>query len=295
MSEPTLSAYMADRKKWFEEHLTKELDQAIIPKKLKESMRYSLTAGGKRLRPILLFAGLETLGEEASKSLSVAIALEMIHTYSLIHDDLPAMDDDDLRRGRPTNHKVYGEATAVLAGDALLTMAFQIISADERLDSEIRIQLITMLAAAAGPEGMVGGQEDDLEAEGKALGLEELMSVHRRKTGRLIRFPIEAAAQIAGATDVQTQALSGYADHIGLAFQIGDDILDIAGNEKDMGKPIGSDLENRKNTYVSLLSMAGARQELERHIGRAIGFLREAHLQDSILVQLAEYLLHRTH
>ncbi|TGA96417.1 polyprenyl synthetase family protein [Sporolactobacillus shoreae] len=286
--------YMASRKAWIEKELPVFLQRASIPSKLKDSMVYSLMAGGKRIRPVLLFATLDTLGEKEEKGLATAIALEMIHTYSLIHDDLPAMDNDELRRGKPTNHVVFGEATATLAGDGLLTCAFQIIAADDQLSDACKSGLVLRLARAAGPEGMVGGQEDDLEAEDKFLSLEELMSVHRRKTGKLIKFPVEAAALIAGASEQEEKSLSGYADHLGLAFQIGDDILDIAGNEKDLGKPIGSDLVNHKNTYVSLLTVNGAREKLAEHIQRAKGFLSEGKFDGGILSELADYLLHRT-
>lgn len=289
-----LREYMASRKAWIEKQLPVFLEQASVPGKLKESMIYSLMAGGKRLRPILLFAALSTLGEKEEKGLATAIGLEMIHTYSLIHDDLPAMDNDELRRGKATNHVIFGEATAMLAGDGLLTSAFQIIASDHLLSGECRNGLIGLLASAAGPEGMVGGQEDDLEAEEKVLSLEELVSVHHRKTGRLIRFPVEAAALIADASEQEKQSLTSYADHLGLAFQIGDDVLDIAGNEKDLGKTVGSDLVNHKNTYVSLLTLNGAREELAEQVKRAKNCLMEAGFEKGILAEIADYLMSRT-
>lgn len=289
-----LDAYMHEKKAWIDSQLPLFLQETSIPGKLKESMLYSLTAGGKRIRPILLFAALNTLGESEDKGLSTAIALEMVHTYSLIHDDLPAMDNDDLRRGKPTNHKMFGEATAILAGDGLLTFAFQIIASDPTLDGDIKSRLVALLASAAGPEGMVGGQEDDLEAEEKVLTLEQLMSVHRRKTGRLVGFPLEAAAVIARATEQQTHSLTGYADHLGLAFQIGDDILDIIGNEEELGKPVGSDLNNHKNTYVSLLELEGAKKKMVDHVDRAVVFLRKSGFENSLLAQIAAFILNRT-
>ncbi|MDD9149305.1 polyprenyl synthetase family protein [Sporolactobacillus sp. CQH2019] len=289
-----LDAYMQEKKAWIDRQLPLFLQDRTIPGKLKESMLYSLTAGGKRIRPILLFAALDTLGKEEDLGLSTAVALEMIHTYSLIHDDLPAMDNDDLRRGKPTNHKMFGEATAILAGDGLLTVAFQIVASDPILDGEVRSRLVALLAGAAGPEGMVGGQEDDLEAEEKTLTLGQLMSVHGRKTGRLVRFPLEAAAVIAGATEQQTHSLAGYADHLGLAFQIGDDILDITGNEDELGKPVGSDLDNHKNTYVSLLKLEGAKRKMADHVDHAVGFLRESGFENGLLAQIAEFVLNRT-
>jgi Geranylgeranyl pyrophosphate synthase len=286
---------MASKKAWLEERLPEFLKQASIPDKLKESMIYSLMAGGKRIRPILLFATLDALGSQEEKGLSTAIGLEMIHTYSLIHDDLPAMDNDDLRRGRPTNHVIFGEGTAILAGDGLLTAAFDLIAGDPALDASVTSLIIQLLANAAGPEGMVGGQEDDLEAEEKTLTISELMSVHRRKTGRLIRFPVVAAAVIAGASESRRQALDQYASHLGLAFQIGDDILDIAGSEQELGKPVGSDLVNHKNTYVSLLTMEGARRKLEEHVAAAKSALLENGFGKGILTELAGYLQTRTH
>ncbi|MFT8708838.1 MAG: polyprenyl synthetase family protein [Sporolactobacillus sp.] len=294
MINQDLTQYMAERKQWFEQQLDHSLSNWSIPENLKQSMHYSLMAGGKRIRPILLFATLEELGVSADRGMQAAIALEMIHTYSLIHDDLPAMDDDDLRRGQKTNHIVFGEGTAVLAGDGLLTAAFRVLACDASMDDSLKIRLLAMLADAAGPEGMVGGQEDDLEAEDQQLSLEDLVSIHRRKTGRLIKFPIEAGALIAGAGTSERQHLSVFADCIGLAFQIGDDILDQIGDEKKLGKPIGSDLQNHKNTYVSLLTLEGAQDELSKQIDRAIGCLNEIGLGDGILTQLATYLARRT-
>ncbi|RYL92354.1 polyprenyl synthetase family protein [Sporolactobacillus sp. THM7-4] len=291
----SLNRYMTEKKAWIDSQLPLFLQNASIPEKLKKSMSYSLTAGGKRIRPILLFAALDAFGEDEEKGLATAVAIEMVHTYSLIHDDLPAMDNDDLRRGKPTNHTIFGEATAILAGDGLLTLAFQIVASDSLLDARTKIKLVELLASAAGAEGMVGGQEEDLEAEDKILTLDQLMAVHRKKTGRLIKMPVEAAALIGQATDRQFEALSAFSDHLGLAFQIGDDILDVAGNQKELGKPVGSDLANHKNTYVSLLTIDGARRELTRHVDRAIGCLNESGLKTSLLASIAEYLSYRTH
>ncbi|GEB76501.1 polyprenyl synthetase family protein [Sporolactobacillus inulinus] len=290
-----LNAYLAEKKEWFDDQLAKLFDHASITPKLKNSMLYSIKAGGKRIRPILLFATLHSFGRDEKLGLKTALGLEMIHTYSLIHDDLPAMDNDTLRRGQPTNHVVYGDGTAVLAGDGLLTAAFQMVADDQRLDAAVRVALIGMLAKAAGPEGMVGGQEDDLEAEGKLLHLEELMSIHKRKTGALIRFPVEAAAIIAEATELQTEALIRYSEHLGLAFQIGDDILDVVGDEEALGKTIGSDLANKKNTYVSLLRVDGAKEKLAQEVKQALANLKELGFEDGLLGDLARYLEKRTH
>ncbi|MCQ2011475.1 MAG: polyprenyl synthetase family protein [Sporolactobacillus sp.] len=290
-----LKTYMADKKAWFEAQLPMLFQNAVITPKLEQSMLYSLGAGGKRIRPILLFATLHSLGKAEETGLSTALGLEMIHTYSLIHDDLPAMDDDDLRRGKPTNHCAFGEGTAILAGDGLLTAAFQLIANDQIIDEKTKNMLVYLLAKAAGPEGMVGGQEDDLEAEDKKLNLNELMSIHRRKTGQLIRFPVEAAAVIAKVNESEKQALIRYSEHLGLAFQIGDDILDIIGDEKALGKPIGSDVANHKNTYVSLLGMNGAKEKLEHEVNASLAELREIELKNGLLSDLASYLLHRTY
>ncbi|BBN99056.1 polyprenyl synthetase family protein [Sporolactobacillus terrae] len=294
MSE-ALNAYLAEKKEWFDDQLPKLFKHLSITQKLKNAMLYSIKAGGKRIRPILLFATLHSFGRDEKIGLKTALGLEMIHTYSLIHDDLPAMDNDTLRRGQPTNHVVYGDGTAILAGDGLLTAAFQMIADDQSLDAAVRVALIGRLAKAAGPEGMVGGQEDDLEAEGEALHLEELMSIHKRKTGALIRFPVEAAAVIAEATEVQTEALIRYSEHLGLAFQIGDDILDVIGNEQALGKTIGSDLANNKNTYVSLLRVDGAKEKLAQEVEQALANLKELGFEDGLLGDLARYLEKRTH
>lgn len=294
MTKPSLREYMQAKKKTFDRLLMNGLSDVPIPDKLKQSMIYSLAAGGKRLRPILLFATLEALESDEQKGISTAIALEMIHTYSLIHDDLPSMDDDDLRRGKPTNHKVFGEATAVLAGDGLLTMAFQVLLGDQAIGEATRVRLAAMLARAAGPEGMVGGQQLDLEGEDRVLTLDQLMAIHRLKTGRLIRFPVEAAAVIGHASSEQYEALTDYADHLGLAFQIGDDILDQTGNEKELGKPIGSDEGNHKNTYVSLLSLERAKEEMSRHVEAAASCLSKIGQESGRLMEIARYLLKRT-
>ncbi|MCO7126594.1 polyprenyl synthetase family protein [Sporolactobacillus shoreicorticis] len=290
-----LKAYMANKKAWFEAELPMLFQNAAITPKLKQAMLYSLEAGGKRIRPILLFATLHSLGKAEDNGLSTALGLEMIHTYSLIHDDLPAMDNDRLRRGKPTNHCVFGESTAILAGDGLLTAAFQLIANDPFIDENTRIKLVYLLAKAAGPEGMVGGQQDDLQAEEKKINLNELMSIHKRKTGRLIRFPVEAAAVIAKVDKKKKQTLVLYAEHLGLAFQIGDDILDLTGEEKALGKPVGSDIANHKNTYVSLLGTNGAKEKLEQEVNASLAELRKIGLENGLLSDLASYLLHRTY
>ena len=247
------------RQELVEEALAEELAKTpVLDATLRASMEYSLMAGGKRLRPILLMAAADAVGADGTKFLSVACALEMIHTYSLIHDDLPAMDDDALRRGKATNHVVYGDGIAILAGDALLTLAFTVILRQKDVPAETLLRVVDEISRAAGAEGMVGGQALDLEAENRQITMEELRSVHRGKTGALFCAALRSGAILAGATEEQLAALTSYADHFGLAFQITDDILDVIGSAEEIGKPVGSDEKNNKSTYVSLTSLPEA-------------------------------------
>ena len=264
-------------------------------KVLFKSMRYSLFAGGKRLRPVLLMAAADAVGGEGRNYLRVACALEMIHTYSLIHDDLPAMDNDDYRRGKLTNHKVFGEGMAILAGDGLLTAAFEQILLQEKVDSACLAQVAREIAAAAGPSGMVGGQAIDLAASGQAqpLNQEELRFMHRAKTGALFRAALRGGGLLAGATPDQLAALTVYAEEFGLAFQITDDILDVTGDEATIGKPVGSDERNEKETYVSLYSLDGARQMAEESVQRALTAIEIFGAEADVLRSLATYLVSR--
>jgi geranylgeranyl diphosphate synthase type II len=231
--------------------------------RLAEAMRYSLEAGGKRVRPVLCLLAAEAVGGQAEAALPGALALEYIHTYSLIHDDLPAMDDDDLRRGRPTNHKVYGEGHAILAGDGLLTEAFRVLAAGPG-DPARRLEALSLLAEAAGWRGMVGGQALDLEGETlEHYDLEHLRLIHRLKTGALLRASLEIGAVLGGAQSLERQALRAYGEAIGLAFQIQDDILDATATDADLGKRTGKDAGRGKITYPSLLGLDGARKALE--------------------------------
>lgn len=232
---------------------------------LHEAMFYSLEAGGKRIRPLLLLATIQSLGGNIRKGYAVSAALEFIHTYSLIHDDLPAMDNDDLRRGKPTSHIVYGEDTAILAGDALLTQAFEIIAASDA-SPEKKVKLILALAKSAGPEGMILGQMADIQGETKDLSLEDLQFIHRNKTGELLKFPIYAACVIADAATEVEEQLMGYAEHIGLAYQIRDDILDVIGSVEEIGKNIGMDAAHNKSTYPGLLTLEGAKKALNQEL-----------------------------
>lgn len=224
--------------------------------------KYSIEAGGKGLRPLLLFTALEALDTDISKGISAASAIEMIHTYSLIHDDLPAMDNDDLRRGKPTNHIVYGEAAAILAGDNLLNESFNILAKDKALPAEVRIKLVETIASASGQSGMISGQMLDIEAEARQTSLEELETIHAYKTGALITAPVTAACIIAQAAPEVTKALQKFSEVIGVLFQIKDDILDIEGNPEITGKNIGSDAKKNKVTYVSELGLERAKKAL---------------------------------
>lgn len=246
---------------------------------LQESMLYSLAAGGKRIRPILCLLAAESLGKPAETSMQCAIALEYIHTYSLIHDDLPSMDNDDLRRGKPTSHRVFGEGQAILAGDGLLTEAFGILARDGDLAAEQRIEAVNVLAEAAGWRGMVGGQSLDLEGEkltsgGQPYGFGHLQLIHRLKTGALIRASLELGAIAAGAGSGHRNALRGAGEALGLAFQIQDDILDATSTAEAMGKKVGKDEEKGKITYPRLLGLDGAGNALKEATERAICLLQ---------------------
>lgn len=291
-----MNEYLKTGKNKIENFLTRMYEESKIPEQLYESMQYSLLAGGKRLRPVLLFASYHAFAPiEYDKVLRSAVALEMIHTYSLVHDDLPAMDDDDYRRGKLTNHKVFDEATAILAGDALLTNAFELVSNDEQLSAEEKVYLIQTLSHASGPEGMVAGQILDMEGETRKLSLSELEKVHRLKTGKLISFAILAGAYLGKATEEQLSHLQVFADYLGLIFQVQDDILDLVGDAEKLGKPVGSDLENMKSTYPNLLGLEGAREQLAKYTDNALEALHAANIHDSYLEQLLYYFGERDH
>ncbi|RAK22326.1 geranylgeranyl diphosphate synthase type II [Anoxybacillus vitaminiphilus] len=289
--------FLRENKQLVDRQLPLYVEHLDAPEIIKQAMIYSLKAGGKRIRPLLLLATLKAFGKEVELGLPVACAIEMIHTYSLIHDDLPSMDNDDLRRGKPTNHKVFGEAMAILAGDGLLTYSFQVIAEMDHQDvtPEIKIKLISELAKAAGPEGMVAGQVADMQGEGKQLSLDELEYIHQNKTGRMLQYSIIAGAILAGASEQQIRQLSQFAYHLGLAFQIRDDILDIEGTEEKIGKPVGSDIENKKVTYPSLLTLDGAKEKLAYHIEEAKRYLRETQIADDVLHYICDLIATRDH
>lgn len=260
-----------------------------VPHTLEKAIRYSLFAGGKRLRPALALGAAELVSGDDAVALPLACALEMIHTYSLIHDDLPAMDDDDLRRGKPTSHKVHGEAVAILAGDGLLTMAFDIAATSNNS------VIIAEIARAAGVSGMVGGQLSDIESEGKSVDLDTLQGIHRAKTGALIRAAVRCGAILAGATQDELCALTQFGEDIGLAFQITDDILDVAGNEEALGKPIGSDKGKAKATYPDLLGLDEARRLAEETSDSAVSRLARFGAEADAFRAIANYIVQRDH
>ena len=287
-----LKSFINENIQSIESELVSLVEKIQAPDHLKESMLYSLKAGGKRVRPLYVLAVAKSFGMDLKNALTVGAAIEMIHTYSLIHDDLPCMDNDSLRRGKPTNHVVYGDALATLAGDALNTLAFGVI-ARTNVDPAIRIELVNLLSIAAGAEGMVGGQILDIEGEKRHLALEELEQVHVNKTGALLRFSIEAGAVLAGASKADRAALVNYGHHIGLAFQIQDDILDITASSEQLGKTAGKDLISEKSTYPSLLTLEGAKQKLDEHYEAAIQSLQNLSIDTELLSQFAQYIVKR--
>lgn len=281
-------------------HLNLWLPQPSGPEaRLQEAMRYSVIGGGgKRVRPVLVYAAGKAINVEPEQLDACACAVEIIHAYSLIHDDLPAMDNDDLRRGRPTCHIAFDEATAILAGDALQAFAFEILAADQALKvpPQNRIKMIQLLAQASGSMGMAGGQAIDLGAVGMSLKLDELENMHLLKTGALIRASVLLGAMCSESTsDAQLEALDTYAYCVGLAFQIHDDVLDVTADTETLGKPQGSDIEQNKPTYPALLGLDGARQRaLELH-QRAIAALEVFDESADILRQLSAYIIERGH
>jgi geranylgeranyl diphosphate synthase, type II len=276
-----------------------QLDQ-LIPKDAEEparihaAIRWSVFAGGKRFRPALLLATGQTFGADQEQLLRTGCALEMIHTYSLIHDDLPAMDDDDLRRGQPTCHIKFGEATAILAGDALQALAFQTIAEDGRLTPELRVELIAELARAAGtPAGMVAGQALDLEAESREVSGEDLERIHNRKTGALIRAAARCGAMIAGASHGELEAITRYATNLGLLFQITDDLLDVTATAEDLGKTPGKDARARKATFPAYYGLEATRERLEAVHQAAGAALEQIEERAGLLHSIAAFILRR--
>ena len=289
-----------DKSQWqeriqlIEKALVQELKRkpALEPK-LQEAMEYRLTAGGKRLRPILVMAAADAVGAKGTDFVQVACGIEMIHTYSLIHDDLPAMDNDDYRRGKLTNHKVFGEAMAILAGDALLTQAFEVMGRQQGVEPQVLLRVMQEMSIAAGPDGMVGGQVIDMLSEDKRISMEELRKLHMGKTGALFRAALRCGAILGGATEKQLADLTEYAECFGLAFQITDDILDVIGDEAEIGKPVGSDERNNKSTYVTLTSLEEAQALAAKTVDRAVNALSDMGEEAKFLRELVQYLINR--
>jgi len=289
-----LTQYLDDRKALVESaldaHVPSDTGHAGI---LHEAMRYSLFAGGKRLRPILTLASAEAVGGDVSLALNTACALECIHTYSLIHDDLPALDNDDLRRGMATSHVKFGEAMAILAGDALLTSAFEIILRPPCSDAGALAGVIKEVACGAGAGGMIGGQVVDIISEGKEISFPELEYIHTHKTGRLILASVRCGAILGGASEAELGALTEYAEAVGLAFQIHDDILDVEGSPKEMGKAVGGDAERGKATYPSLIGLAESRSRADDLMDSALKALDGFDDKAEPLRRIARYITSR--
>ncbi|MDF2569829.1 MAG: Farnesyl diphosphate synthase [Sporomusa sp.] len=293
MLGPSLSQYCQDKIKLIDDSLSEYIPTGAYPPIIYDAMRYSLFAGGKRLRPIMLMAAADAVGGHGSHYLPVACGLEMIHTYSLVHDDLPAMDNDDYRRGKLTNHKVYGDGMAVLAGDGLLTAAFYTMLSQPNVDSTVLVKVVKEIAVAAGAAGMIGGQAVDLASEGQSIDAKTLEFMHQAKTGALFKAALRAGAMLAGANMKEINALTHYADQFGLAFQITDDILDVVGTQDKIGKPVGSDLRNHKATYVTLHTLDGAKLLAQKAVDAALTSLNEFGPEAAILRELVEYLITR--
>jgi geranylgeranyl diphosphate synthase type II len=275
-------------------YLPKETE---LPHSVHKAMRYSIFAGGKRVRPILMLAACQAVGGDTEHALPAACAMEMIHTYSLIHDDLPAMDDDDFRRGNPTSHKVFGEAVAILAGDALLTEAFKLISDPHvggECDAAAQLAVIHQIATSAGSYGMVGGQVVDMESEGKPdIDLPTVQYIHTHKTGALIKASVVSGALLGGANEKMLAAITRYGEAAGLAFQIADDILDIEGTTEEIGKDAGSDQARGKATYPAVIGLASAKEEAQAMMDEAMLALEIFGAEADPLREIANYIVHR--
>ncbi len=293
-----LNAYLKDRTALVDKALRAYLPcEDTLPASLHKAMRYSVFAGGKRVRPVLMIAACEAVGGNAARVVPAACAMEMIHTYSLIHDDLPAMDDDDFRRGRPTNHKVFGDDIAILAGDALLTEAFILLSnpvLNPDVDPGTQLKVIHTLSRCAGSLGMVGGQVVDMESEGREVDFPTLEYIHTHKTGALILAAIQCGGLIGGGDETALKALTTYGEAAGLAFQIADDVLDIVGDQDTLGKDIGSDQARGKTTYPALLGIEEARARALELRDIAVNALEPFKEAAEPLRQIAHYIVDRS-
>jgi len=293
----SITDYLARRAAEVNEWLDRLVpSETTPPEQLHRAMRYSLLAGGKRLRPTLVLAAGEAFGADTDDLMPAACAIEMIHTYSLIHDDLPAMDDDDLRRGRPTCHKAFGEAVAILAGDALLTQAFRVLAADAPgRDAERQIRVIREVATAAGSvDALIGGQIADIESEGRKVDGATLEYIHRSKTGAMITASIVVGGTVAGAREDQIETLRRYGQRIGLAFQIADDILDVTSTSEQLGKTPGKDEAAHKATYPSLHGISASRSRALELVDEAVEIVSNLGLKTRVLEQIARFIIART-
>jgi len=289
-----IKAYLNEKRELIDSYLKTYFTAPSSPSVLHEAMKYSLFAGGKRIRPVLALASFEACGGDAKKIIPQAAAVELIHTYSLIHDDLPAMDNDDLRRGKPTNHKMFGEAMAILAGDALLTEAFSMMTqADIKIKPSILLKAVREVALAAGHNGMVGGQAQDIISEDAEPDGEILEFIHLHKTAALIKSSVRIGTILAGSRKKQLQALTRYGENTGLAFQIIDDVLDVEGTPEELGKPVGSDSRKKKMTYPSVYGIEGARNKANELISIAIDAIGIFSSEADPLREIAGYLVKR--
>lgn len=281
---------------WVNAELDRCIEHSSASDRLQEAMRYSVLGGGKRIRPALCLAAAKAVGHTGDEALAPACAVELIHAYSLIHDDLPAMDNDELRRGRPTTHIAFDEATAILAGDALQALAFGWLAGNTHINEGARLAMVQELALASGHQGMVGGQAIDLQSVGRHLSLAELETMHRHKTGALIEASVRMGAlTMTSVTEEKLSSLSHYARALGLAFQVQDDLLDIEGNTEVIGKPQGSDAAKAKPTYPALLGLAGAREHLSALQSAALKSLEDFGEEAAPLRAMADYVVARTH
>lgn len=288
--------YLDEHKKLIESSIDSYLAELTYPEVIAEGMKYAILNGGKRLRPILLFMTLDILGKDKTKGIASGVGIEMIHSYSLVHDDLPALDNDDFRRGKLTTHKKFGEAEGILIGDALLTHAFYILTTrNSHLAPEQIVEIVKLTSSYAGINGMIGGQMMDIASEGKRIDMETLKYIHSNKTGKLIKLPVEIGCIIGEATLEEKETLIKFSELIGLAFQIKDDILDIEGDFLTLGKPVGSDQELEKSTYPALIGLNESKELLKNTIEEAKSILVERFGEEksAILLKLADYIGNR--
>jgi geranylgeranyl diphosphate synthase type II len=289
-----LNAYLRDKRTLVDQALKAVFREPQGPAAdVVRAMTYSLFAGGKRLRPILCIGGAEAVGKEGRTVLPFACSLELIHTYSLIHDDLPAMDNDDLRRGKPTNHKVFGEAVALLAGDGLLTEAFRLMAGMSEVNPHSLLKVIQLVGSAAGYQGMVGGQVVDIQSEGKPVDASLVNFIHFHKTGALIQASVTSGAILGEGTKDQVKGISSYGERIGLAFQIADDILDVEGDSETMGKGVGGDARKKKITFPAVVGLQKAKEIQSRLVAEAVDALRAFDEKADPLRDIAVYIIER--